>query len=331
MNQTTPMTTPLLFSQVEDIAKCNSEKLLTSLGLEVDNYGNCRCSCPVHGGDNPSGFSYDSQSNTWKCWTHKCHEEYASSLIGLVRGIKQYSFAEAMQYIVEICGSESKEPHVLELQRYIKSQMRKEKKGNYALDKTFIEQFPIMDFGIPDRNISPSTAFAYSIRSSKGFNHALKNRILFPIYNDKKELMGISGRSIEENGPKWYHYPATLRIGELLWPINQSISTLQETATAILVEGPFDAVICHQYGYYNVLCVFGTNVTNDQVKLLLKYGVRKVKIFFDPDEAGMKAAEKISNKLQLYFNVEVLSGYDKDPSEMTREELDKLLMEKCHD
>ena len=33
-----------------------------------------RCSCPLHGGDNPTGFAVyeDSGHARWKCWTNDC-------------------------------------------------------------------------------------------------------------------------------------------------------------------------------------------------------------------------------------------------------------------
>lgn len=328
---TTKMETPLLFEQVEDLARDNSDKLLEHLGFNLDNAGGVRCACPIHGGDNPSGFSYDPQTFSWKCWTNKCHENYGCSLVGLVKALKQYSNEQAYQYIIEICGNNIETKEIVELRRYIKSQMRKTSQGNFPLDNKFIEQFDLAEQGIPDRNIFPTTALKYNVRISNKSNHVLKNRIIFPIYNEKNELIGVSGRTTSDDKTKWYHYPSTLRIGDILWPFVQSIDSLQKTKTAILVEGPFDAVICHQYGFTNVLCVFGTNITMAQIKLLMKYGVQKIKLFFDPDQAGYKAVESGMKKLQLYFNVEVLSGYDKDPGEMTREELDKLLMEKCHD
>ena len=48
--------------------------------------------CPVHGGDNPSGFNVNSDAESqwggaWFCNTQKCHEKFPNDILGLIQGI----------------------------------------------------------------------------------------------------------------------------------------------------------------------------------------------------------------------------------------------------
>ena len=83
----------------EAIVDLESE-ILTRLGLDTNRYG-AKCPCPVHNGDNPSGFSYSLEHRSWKCWTHHCESEYGSDIIGLIMGIQKCSFSDALGWIVK--------------------------------------------------------------------------------------------------------------------------------------------------------------------------------------------------------------------------------------
>ena len=62
----------------------------------------------------------------------------------------------------------------------------------------------------------------------------------------------------------------------------------------ILVEGIYDVINLHDKGLTNALCSFGiSNITQDKLELLKMRGVEQIDIFFDPDEAGQGAVEKV--------------------------------------
>ena len=54
------------------------------------------------------------------------------------------------------------------------------------------------------------------------------------------------------------------------------------------MEGYFDCVMPHQFGFRNVIASLGTSLTADQAKLLRHY-TRRVVINYDPDTAGANA------------------------------------------
>jgi DNA primase len=73
----------------------------------------------------------------------------------------------------------------------------------------------------------------------------------------------------------------------------------------------------------NVCCTFGVKYKSKQILLLSKY--KRVYIFFDPDKAGQKAAEKLCYELNN-LNVEVYNiNGEKDPDEMTNKEVQEFL------
>ena len=78
----------------------------------------------------------------------------------------------------------------------------------------------------------------------------------------------------------------------------------------ILVEGIYDVVNLHDKGLTNALCCFGiSNITEDKLQLLKMKGVEQIDIFFDPDEAGQGAVDKVVKLCEdthlKYYNVRI--------------------------
>jgi DNA primase len=66
---------------------------------------------------------------------------------------------------------------------------------------------------------------------------------------------------------------------------------LRKAKRAVLVEGYFDAMRCHEAGAQNALAPCGTALTEEQAKLIARY-VSEAVVVFDGDAAGVKAASR---------------------------------------
>ena len=56
----------------------------------------------------------------------------------------------------------------------------------------------------------------------------------------------------------------------------------------------FDMLNLHDKGLTNAICCFGTqNINKEKLSMLKIQGVNEIDIFFDGDDAGQKAAEKV--------------------------------------
>lgn len=93
-----------------------------------------------------------------------------------------------------------------------------------------------------------------------------------------------------------------------LWPFDHAIDMMRrkKSKTIVLVEGQRDALRLIMNGI-PAMCICGTQSwTDNKAKLLEIADVERVVTFFDGDDAGIGASEKIPPSLQQFFKVNVL-------------------------
>lgn len=133
-------------------------------------------------------------------------------------------------------------------------------------------------------------------KESGGFYDRFRNRIIFPIQNEKDEIIAFGGRTLDPNTPaKYINSPETnvYTKGQHLYALNFAKNKIREKGQVILVEGYLDVIACHESGFENTVASLGTALTTDQAKKLLRYNSeKKVIVAYDADSAGQKAAEK---------------------------------------
>ena len=148
----------------------------------------------------------------------------------------------------------------------------------------------IMPYVGNERNIKPDTYRQFEAFLS--INAPFKERIVFPIRDITGKIVAFNGRlkmnSHVKDQPKYIFHPPKVQLP--LYPYNAT----PIKGRVILVEGIYDVVNLHDKGLTNAMCCFGVNnVTVDKLQLLKMKGVDQIDIFYDPDEAGQVAAEKV--------------------------------------
>jgi DNA primase len=108
---------------------------------------------------------------------------------------------------------------------------------------------------------------------------------------------------------------------EVLFGLDQAKDAIAETGEMIVVEGQFDALAMHAAGFKNAVATSGTNFGSGHVKLFEDIaGDKKRSIIFsyDPDVAGVKAAESVYEMLKNSgIDLYAVSGEsDLDPAEI---------------
>jgi DNA primase len=88
-----------------------------------------------------------------------------------------------------------------------------------------------------------------------------------------------------------------------------------------LVEGFFDVISLQKLGVENCLALLGTNLSEEQVKLLTELNKRII-LFLDSDKAGQEATINVAAKLLLKeIDCEVIkNNYQGDPDEICRQQ-----------
>jgi len=152
-----------------------------------------------------------------------------------------------------------------------------------------------------------------------------RDRVMFPILDQRGNVIGFGGRVIDQGEPKYLNSPETplFEKGRELYGLSQARKAIQEADTVLVVEGYMDVVGLAQKGVENVVATLGTAATDANVQKLLKQAGRVV-FCFDRDTAGDRAAWRAmevslghlaDNKL-----VEILQmPGNQDPDEFIRE------------
>jgi DNA primase len=117
-----------------------------------------------------------------------------------------------------------------------------------------------------------------------------RSRVLFPIRDQNGHAVGLGGRLLDGDGPKYLNSPATPLFDKsrTLYLIDKAKGPIRKGGQAVIVEGYTDALMAHQAGFDNVVASLGTALTPGQVALLTRYASRIV-LAYDVDAAGEKA------------------------------------------
>lgn len=158
-------------------------------------------------------------------------------------------------------------------------------------------------------------------------------RVMFPIINVQGNVIGFGGRIMTEksNTGKYLNSPETIvfKKKENLFGLN--LAKNDRSGRLLLMEGYMDVISLHQEGITNAVASLGTAFTEEQAKLVKRYGGKAV-LCYDSDEAGKKATLRAGEILMSQgIKTKVLTVTDgKDPDEFVRSkggDMFKVLME----
>ena len=118
-----------------------------------------------------------------------------------------------------------------------------------------------------------------------------RDRIMFPIRNERGQTIALGGRIMHKGEPKYLNSPETplFHKGRELYGLFEHRRAIQGEDRVLVVEGYMDVVMLDQYGIDNAVATLGTAITADQAARLLRLA-NEVVFAFDGDNAGRKAA-----------------------------------------
>ncbi|MFH1846165.1 MAG: DNA primase [Candidatus Omnitrophota bacterium] len=283
-----------------------------------------KANCPFHDEKTPS-FVVSPDKQIFHCFG--CGA--GGNAIGFVMKYENMVFPEAVRIIADKVGIElpryeeenkkkgasSIVPKLYEINRiaaeFFHNQLKSEK-GKKALEylrKRDIDTSTMVKFSIgyaPDEweaLISYCTAkkiprvllkqAGLIIESEKGRGEydRFRNRIMFPVFNERGKILAFGGRVMDDSLPKYINSPETIIYSKsnVLYGLNFARQGIREQGYAVIVEGYLDVVIPFKYGLTNMAAASGTAVTQAQAKMLRRYS-DSVVIVFDSDKAGESAS-----------------------------------------
>ncbi len=130
------------------------------------------------------------------------------------------------------------------------------------------------------------------IQNEQGLRYdRFRERITFPIYNQRGRIIGFGGRIIGKGQPKYLNSPETelFHKGSELYGLWENRQGIRKAATVLVVEGYMDVVSLARYGIDYAVATLGTATTADHINKLVKV-TNRIVFCFDGDAAGQRAA-----------------------------------------
>jgi DNA primase len=144
-------------------------------------------------------------------------------------------------------------------------------------------------------------------------------RVMFTIHNISGKVVAFAGRTLssDKKQPKYINSPESDIYNKraVLYGLYFAKEAIRKQDECILVEGYTDVISLHQGGIENVVASSGTSLTKEQIRLIKRY-TPNIKIIYDGDQAGIKAALRgLDLVLESDLNVKLVllpDGHDPD-------------------
>ena len=280
--------------------------------------------CPFHNEKSPS-FNVNPVRNIFKCFG--CGK--AGDAITFLREHENFTFTDSLRWLAKKYNIEIKEtvmtPEMLAAQQmgdslFIVNEFAQQTYTDYLFNTDLGRNIGLSYFqqrGFTDETIKKwelgyapdNRDFLINKAKQKGFNIDLlkklgltnkegsydffRGRVIFPIHATSGKVAAFAGRILGkvDNAPKYINSPETEIYvkSKTLYGFHLAKKSIRQLDECILTEGYTDVISLHQAGIENVVASSGTSLTVEQI-LLIKRNTENIKILYDGDTAGIKAA-----------------------------------------
>ena len=129
-----------------------------------------------------------------------------------------------------------------------------------------------------------------AIQGDNGLYDRFRNRLMFPIRDQKGRIIGFGARALDDSMPKYLNTSQTTLFdkGATLYALDRAEQAIRQEGRVVIVEGYMDVIAAHQHGFANVVAQMGTALTERQVRLIKKLAPEIV-LALDSDTAGSEA------------------------------------------
>ncbi len=322
--------------------------------------GSLKANCPFHQEKTPS-FVVNEDKQIYHCFG--CNQ--GGDVITFLMEIESIGFREALQMLAERSGIElqnnftqNKEEKkkndsfysILDLSaRFYAKQIWSDEKNKileYLRDRgmsdEIIKKFKIgfapdgwnhLENFLVKQDFTKEDIFESGLLVKKDtgrYYDRFRNRIIFPIADSLGRVVGFTARVLpgdNESQAKYINTPESplYHKSSILYGIDLAKQIIKQKDQVIIMEGNMDVIASWQAGVENVVAVSGTALTDDHIKILKRY-TKNFVLFFDSDDAGMKAAER-SAKTCLLADVNlsmVVLREGKDAADIVKDNPEKL-------
>jgi DNA primase len=305
--------------------------------------------CPFHSEKTPS-FSVDASKQLFYCFG--CQK--GGNVFHFVMGIENLEFPDVLKQLADRAGitlpeseddgererSKLKKDIMAlnrEAARFFYSSLTRQEGRNaqqYLLGRGLQEK-TLRVFGLgfaPDswdalsRHLQEKGAQPWMLETaglaasgSNGPHDRFRNRVMFPIFDIRGNIVGFGGRVMDGTQPKYMNSPDTPLYNKSRELYAMNFARVSTSKRIVLVEGYMDVISLHQAGVDTAVASLGTAFTQHQAWMLKKYA-EEVVVAYDADAAGQNAALRGAEILEATgCPVRILRIPDgKDPDEYVR-------------
>lgn len=170
------------------------------------------------------------------------------------------------------------------------------------------------------------------IKKNDRYYDRFRNRLMFPILDVQGRIIGFGARTLGNDDAKYINSPESeiFKKGEVFYGIYQAKASASKQGFVLVVEGYFDLIALHQYGFKNSIATMGTALTEVYHLEKLRPYAKELYPLFDGDDAGRRAALR---SIPFFLDKDVkakivLIPRGMDPDDLLRKH-GKETMEKC--
>ena len=282
------------------------------------NYSAC---CPFHQEKTPS-FSVNPEKQFYYCFG--CGA--GGNALGFVMDYERMEFREAIESLAQAAGMELPAEEAdatpqIDHQKPLYESMEKATRLYESLLRKHSTRGRVVDY-LKQRGLSGEIARDFrlgfapegwdnlmtTLSSEEDIEHALtaglliendsgrkydrfRDRVIFPIANQRGKVIAMGGRVLGDGKPKYLNSPETPLFSKSheLYGLHHIRKFAKNLSRIVVVEGYMDVIALAQFGIHYAVATLGTSVGKPHLEMLFRR-VDQVVFCFDGDEAGRKAA-----------------------------------------
>ena len=249
------------------------------------------CCCPFHNNDDTPSLCIYPSSNRWYCFG--CGA--GSSIYDWIMKKEDLSFADSIKKVADITDSniDITSWYESESVKFLK-ELKKDKESKACLHKLDRQ---VLDFSsdylekysdeLPEEWLAEDmTAEALKVYNIRIDHDA--NRIVYPVFDEDGQFIGVKGRTrlaaYKELGlSKYINYQ---KIGGLTYfqGWQQAFSEIINRKSVIIFEGIKSCIKAYGWGIKNTVASETSDLSEGQLRLLIKNGISEVIIAWDSDQ-----------------------------------------------
>ena len=298
----------------EEFAKAHLP-IITVVGEEMD------CRCVFHEDSNPS-MRFNAPSGLFYC--HACHAKGNINTLTRHLGLGT----------IDTSGYKLQEVHDI---------LRRMEASTGSV--RYLPESSLARFQVPTRYWEEDRQLSLRVIEQFGLGaDPMGEYVTIPMRTANGDLLGVIKRFLDPDATLRYKYPKGMKKSHHLFGAWQ-VAKVRNAKTVVLTEGSIDAMKVWQAGWPG-LAILGSEVSEEQIKVLQALDVRRVILFFDNDRAGRECTSHTlgyremrvrggvkktyhgARDLRRFFSVERATykrAGPKDPGAMTSAEIDECL------